>query len=100
MTSAEFVNIFYGVRYDQPNSRLCWDNDGERVYAVLDGGKAVSAFVSYETPNGVWTDWREVPAQFCESLTNGLAKAKELGIALEDLSRVILDSDLQTVILC
>lgn len=100
MTSAEFVSIFHGVRYDKPNSRLCWDNDGERVYAVLDGDIAVSAFVSYETPNGVWTDWREVPAQFCKSLTKGLAKAKELGIALEDLSRVILDSDLQTVVLC
>ncbi len=100
MTNAEFVNLFYGTHYDQPNSRLCWDNDGERVYAVLDEGKALSAFVSYETPNGVWTDWREVPAQFCESVTEGLAKAKELGIALEDLSRVILDNDLQTVVLC
>ena len=100
MTNAEFVNLFYGTYYDQQKNRICWDNDGERVYAVLEGDSAVSAFVSYETPNGVWTDWRKIPAQFCEFVTNGLVKAKELGIALEDLSRVILDSDLQTVVLC
>ena len=101
MTNAEFVNLFYGIYYDAQNESLHWDNDGEKVRVLLDAdGHVFDAEVSYETDDGSWTDWKSIPASFCKMVDDGLDKARELGIALEDLSRVILDNDHKTVVLC
>ena len=101
MTNAEFVNLFYGIHYDARNQSLHWDNDGEKVRVLLDiDGRVFDAEVSYETDDGSWTDWKPLPLSFGKMVDDGLAKASELGIALEDLSRVILDNDLETVVLC
>ena len=101
MTNAEFVNLFYGIHYDARNQSLHWDNDGEKVRVLLDiDGRVFDAEVSYETDDGSWTSWKPLPLLFGKMVDDGLAKASELGIALEDLSRVILDNDLETVVLC
>ena len=101
MTNAEFVNLFHGSHYDSESKSLHWDNDGEKVKVLLDAnGRVLDAEVSYETDDGSWTSWKSIPASFCKMVADGLDKASELGIAFEDLSRVILDSDLKTVVLC
>ncbi len=101
MTNAEFVNLFYGIYYNAQNESLNWDNDGEKVRVLLDAdGHVFDAEVSYETDDGSWTDWKSLPTSFCRMVDDGLDKARELGIALEDLFRVILDNDLKTVVLC
>ncbi len=101
MTNAEFVNLFYGIYYNARNESLHWDNDGEKVRVLLDAdGHVFDAEVSYETDDGSWTDWKSLPTSFCRMVDDGLDKARELGIALEDLFRVILDNDLKTVVLC
>ena len=101
MTNAEFVNLFYGSRYDSESKSICWDNDGEKVRVLLDiDGRVFDAEVSYEADDGSWTSWKPLPLSFGKMVDDGLAKANELGVSLEDLSRVILDNDLETVILC
>lgn len=100
MTNAEFVGFFHGCWYDADTNRIQWDNDGERVYVLIDAdGKASSAFASYETDFGDWTDWQILPSQFCVYVNEALAKARELGIGLVDASRAVLDNDLENVVL-
>lgn len=100
MTNASFVSLFYGCHYDPVKGRIHWDSDGEMFHVLLDAeGKASSAHVSYECDDGSWTDWAILPQAVCDNINEGLGKAKELGIALSDIGRAILDSDLETVLL-
>lgn len=100
MKNAEFVCLFYGCLYDAERSRILWNSDGEQVYVLLDAdGRASSAFVSYETDDGDWTDWKILPSSFCKLVSEGLDRAKDLGIAYEDVGRAVLDSDLENVVL-
>ena len=100
MNNSEMVSLFYGCRYDADKNRIHWDNASERVYVLLDAdGRASSGFVSYECDDGGWTDWRILPSSFCDYVNAGLSKASSLGIALNDISRAVLDSDLQSVVL-
>lgn len=100
MNNSEMVSLFHGCRYDADKNRIHWDNASERVYVLLDAdGLASSGFASYECDDGGWTEWRILPSAFCGYVNKGLTKASELGIALIDINRMILDSDLETVVL-
>ncbi len=100
MTNASFVGMFYDCSYDAVKSCIVWDNKVSIVKVLLGkDGKATSAFESYEEDDGSWSEWKVLPMQVCSYVNEGLAKAEELGIALNDLGRVVLDNDLSKVVL-
>ena len=100
MTNASFVGMFYDCSYDEDRSCIMWDNKDSIVKVLLGkDGKATSAFESRENDDGSWSEWKVLPMKFCSYVNEGLAKAEELGIALNDLGRVVLDNDLSSVVL-